>query len=215
MEAQPTEPLRRRRRTREDVTERICDAARELFAARGYYGATTREIAKLADVSETLLFRYYGNKAVLFDEVVAQPFNRLLQDFIAQRPTSTDPSAHEHHIFTSVYQLIEHNRALFAALLSSKGAHGDDGTVPSFEGLLSFFRAGTEEQKLKYAARGETPPFDIGLALRLAFGMLAASVLLRDWLFPDGAPADDEIVCMLEGLVKRALDPAPLQVPSG
>ncbi|MBB4615044.1 hypothetical protein IQ25_03998 [Novosphingobium taihuense] len=144
----------------------------------------------------------------MFDEVVAQPFNRLMQDFITQRPTTADLEAHEHHIFTSVYKLIEQNQALFAALLSSKAGSSEDGTVPSFDGLLSFFRLGTEEQLQKYRSRGETPPFDIGVGLRLAFGMLASSVLLRDWLFPDGAPTGEAIVNMLEHLVKRALDPA-------
>src|SRR6218665_1434156 len=54
--------MRRRRRTRADVEQRICDAARQLFAERGYAGTATREIARQADVSETLLFRYYGDK---------------------------------------------------------------------------------------------------------------------------------------------------------
>ena len=160
-------------------------------------------------MSETLLFRYYGNKAVLFDEVVLQPFNRLLQDFLAQRPTSTDPRADEHFIFTAVYDLIEQNRALFTALLSARGPREEAGSMPQFEGLISFFRAGTAEELQKYADRGEVPSFDVGLGLRLAFGMLAASVLLRDWLFPEGAPSNDQIVSLLEGMVGRALDPGP------
>lgn len=203
---------RRRRRTREDVNGRICDAARELFAARGFHGATTREIARVADVSETLLFRYYGSKAALFDEVVAQPFNDLMQEFLARRPVSTDPLADEHHIFSAVYELIEQNHALFIALLSAKGSHSqadgsDDGGTPSFNGLQSFFAAGTAEQSQKYTALGQTPPSDLGLALRLAFGMLASSVLLRGWLFPDGAPPADKIVPILEILVRKCLDP--------
>lgn len=198
---------RRRRRTREDVTERICDAARQLFAARGYHGATTREIARVADVSETLLFRYYGSKAVLFGEVVAQPFNDLLQDFLEKRPNNADPQAQEHDIFMAIYELIEKNQALFTALLSAKGGPSDEGGAPSYDGFLTFFRASTKEQMQKYLKKGEEPSFDVGLGLRLAFGMLAGSVLLRDWLFPDGQPPREQIVSTLEQLVGRALDP--------
>lgn len=161
-----------------------------------------------------MLFRYYGNKAILFDEVVAQPFNRLIQDFIAQRPGSTDPKAHEHHIFTTIYELIETNRALFIALLSSKGGHGEEGSPPNFSGLQSFFEAGAAEQLQKYAAVGKAPSFPMGTALRLTFGMLAASVLLRDWLFPENAPSQDEMIGMLERLVNRALDPGPSDRPT-
>lgn len=46
------------------------------------------------------------------------------------------------------------------------------------------------------------------MGLRLAFGMLASSVLLRDWLFPEGAPSQKELIGLLERLVSRALDPA-------
>lgn len=205
--AVPANGSRRRRRTREDVTERICDAARQLFAARGYHGAATREIARLADVSETLLFRYYGSKSVLFDEVVAQPFNRLMQDFLKQYPTSRDRKAGEHRNFAAVYEIFENNRALFVALLSTHGAPAEDGSAPSFEGLLAFFRAATAGQLQKYADQGAKPPFDIGLGIRLTFGMLASSVLLRDWLFPDGAPPQEDLVTLLEQLVSRALDP--------
>src|SRR5690349_19154292 len=81
---------RRRRRTREDVTQRICDAARQLFAERGYGSTTTREIARLADVSETLLFRYYGDKATLFNGVVIAPFQQLMDEFVEAHP---DPAA--------------------------------------------------------------------------------------------------------------------------
>ena len=51
IDAAPEPRTRRRRRTREDVVERIRAAARELFAERGYSFATTKEIARLADVS--------------------------------------------------------------------------------------------------------------------------------------------------------------------
>ncbi|MGE5722460.1 MAG: helix-turn-helix domain-containing protein, partial [Sphingomonadales bacterium] len=101
---------RRRRRSRVDVAERICAAARQLFAERGYHGATTREIARSADVSETLLFRYFGSKSTLFDEVVAQPFNRLMQDFIEQNPVGDDRKAAELRNFSEVYRLFEDNR---------------------------------------------------------------------------------------------------------
>jgi AcrR family transcriptional regulator len=48
------------------------DAAREVFAERGY-GATTREIAARAGVSHDLIFRYFGSKEKLFFEAVVAP----------------------------------------------------------------------------------------------------------------------------------------------
>ena len=46
--------------------ERILDAATQLFARQGYRGTSTREIARLADVAENTLFRYFEQKEELF-----------------------------------------------------------------------------------------------------------------------------------------------------
>jgi AcrR family transcriptional regulator len=47
-------------------TDKIIQAAGKLFARQGYHGTTTREIARLADVSENTLFRHFDNKEELF-----------------------------------------------------------------------------------------------------------------------------------------------------
>ncbi len=189
------------------MTERICDAARQLFADRGYHGATTREIARLADVSETLLFRYFGNKAGLFEFVVYHPFNRLMEKFTAERKGSANPAADEHYVYAAAFELFEKNEALFAALLTARGIQDEDGGAPPFEGLIAFFEAGKREQLQKYAQAGQQPDFDIDIGLRLGFGMMAASVLLRDWLFPDGVPPREQVLATIETLMTRGLAP--------
>ncbi|MCE3233892.1 MAG: transcriptional regulator [Vampirovibrio sp.] len=50
--------------------DRILDAAAKVFAEQGIKGATTREIAKLADVNETTLFRNFQSKELLLKAVV-------------------------------------------------------------------------------------------------------------------------------------------------
>jgi AcrR family transcriptional regulator len=47
-------------------SEQIVQAAGKLFARQGYYGTSTREIARLAGVSENTLFRHFENKEELF-----------------------------------------------------------------------------------------------------------------------------------------------------
>jgi AcrR family transcriptional regulator len=46
--------------------DKILQAAGKLFAHQGYHGTSTREIARLADVSENTLFRHFENKEELF-----------------------------------------------------------------------------------------------------------------------------------------------------
>jgi len=46
--------------------DKILLAATQLFAGQGYNGTSTREIARLADVSENTLFRHFEHKEDLF-----------------------------------------------------------------------------------------------------------------------------------------------------
>ena len=50
--------------------EVIYRAAMQVVSERGYAGATTKQIANAADVSEMTLFRKYGNKAELIKQAV-------------------------------------------------------------------------------------------------------------------------------------------------
>ncbi|HLY41337.1 MAG TPA: TetR/AcrR family transcriptional regulator [Terracidiphilus sp.] len=47
-------------------TEKIVEAAAKLFAQQGYHGTSTREIARLAEVSENTVFRHFDHKEDIF-----------------------------------------------------------------------------------------------------------------------------------------------------
>lgn len=57
---------------RKNTKEAIVAAGLKLFSEKGYLGATTKEIAKLAGVSEVTLFRHFSNKQNLFISVLQQ-----------------------------------------------------------------------------------------------------------------------------------------------
>ena len=66
-------PQRRGRRKRsEGGTEArvtLLDAAERLFADRGFYGVTTRQVATAAGVDDALIYYHFTNKRDLFDAV--------------------------------------------------------------------------------------------------------------------------------------------------
>ncbi len=49
-----------------DARARIIQSATALFARQGFHGTSTREIARLADVSEVTVFRYFDHKDDIF-----------------------------------------------------------------------------------------------------------------------------------------------------
>lgn len=54
----------------ETAKEKILNAAKDLFAKKGYAGVRTKEIADYAGVNETTLFRNFKSKRLLYDEVI-------------------------------------------------------------------------------------------------------------------------------------------------
>jgi AcrR family transcriptional regulator len=56
----------------ETTRERIMEAAAKLFSEKGYAGTTTRAIAEMADVNEVTLFRHFGTKENLAQEIMDQ-----------------------------------------------------------------------------------------------------------------------------------------------
>jgi AcrR family transcriptional regulator len=57
----------------------ILEAARNLFAERGYTGATMRAIAAEAGVDAALVVHFFGNKASLLAEAIEWPFDPAVE----------------------------------------------------------------------------------------------------------------------------------------
>ncbi|MFI6522025.1 TetR family transcriptional regulator [Spirillospora sp. NPDC050679] len=76
-------PVKQRpRRDREATRRRLLEAARDLFGEHGYDGVSVRMIAAAADANLALVHRYFGSKAALFAEVLADesPLLRVIEE---------------------------------------------------------------------------------------------------------------------------------------
>lgn len=77
---QAAQPTGLRERHKQDKLHRIKTAARSVFISKGYDGATTREIAQLAEVSHATVFLYAQDKRDLLFLV----FNEDLDEVLAE-----------------------------------------------------------------------------------------------------------------------------------
>jgi AcrR family transcriptional regulator len=58
-----------------DRKNSILEAAKPLFAQKGYNGTSVRDIARAAKVSEALLYKHFPSKEKLFNEILRFPAN--------------------------------------------------------------------------------------------------------------------------------------------
>ncbi|MBW0435089.1 TetR/AcrR family transcriptional regulator [Leptospira yasudae] len=61
-----------RKRDRSATETAILLAAIQVFAKKGYDAANTKDIAKLANANEALIFRYFGNKKGLLEAILTR-----------------------------------------------------------------------------------------------------------------------------------------------
>jgi AcrR family transcriptional regulator len=76
----------RREREREEVRNKILDAARDLFASEGYEHVTMRAIAEDIEYSPTTIYNHFEDKDDLVRALCEEDFSRLLQVLREEEP---------------------------------------------------------------------------------------------------------------------------------
>lgn len=111
----------RTRRPSAEVRRLILEAAQALFAANGFRGTSTREIADRAGVAEVLLFRNFGSKADLYSTAVVLPLTEFLNDWISSNTWDwdrADTEARQREFTAKLYEVAKANRGLIVSYLS-------------------------------------------------------------------------------------------------
>lgn len=75
----PTAPPTRRERRIARRRAQILEAAEAVFVVKGYHGATTREIARAADMAEGTIYNYFASKRDLFAGVMQRRTDPLVE----------------------------------------------------------------------------------------------------------------------------------------
>jgi len=181
----------------------MLEAARELFASEGYGGATTKEIARRADVSEAVLFRNFSSKETLFEAAILEPFGEFVATYTGRWTDAPLPDGSPEQVMRqyteTLFDIVCEHRHLFAALVTSRLA--GPGLQEAFARLDEMGDAMAKAHGLAY----DTP-----IAVRSAFLMVTSVALFEDQLFtgPTDVGRDriiDELTRMLTGalLYKR------------
>ena len=160
----------------DSTRERLLAAGLKLLAENGYLGATTREIARAADVTEVTLYRHFRSKDELFSTGLVELAQRLLTHV-------PDPTDDIEEGLRSLAQYISENISaetdriirIIPELSRRPQLVGDTvaQTLQQFYGkLTTFFRY--------YQQTGELTA-DVGDSIAMVFlGPMYASVLLGE-----------------------------------
>jgi AcrR family transcriptional regulator len=194
------------KRTTEELRRRLLEAAEELFAARGYGGTTTKEIARHAETTEAQIFRAFTSKQELFNAAIMAPYEAFMARYADEwlpQPTRGTPQEALREFAEGLYQLVSGHRQVFTAVVANGLVSGE--LQPVFDRLESVSNAIRDE----YGLHWDTP-----IAARAMVAMVASMAMFQDVIYsPDDQPDRTRIVDELTriligaaGLLPRAAD---------
>ncbi len=205
----PRQPTKTRERTR----QRLLQAAIAVFSNKGVVGATTREIARLAEVNEVTLFRHFQTKEHLLAAVadhVTLPKVTALQT----QPEWTYDLRHDLYQYAKLYDtLLEEQEALVRMFIGEGRRHPTESEqvlqhsfLPLRDTLIAYLQTCIDRGMI--AADIELP-----LAVDQFTGMLLAGMLRRHVIHVDRGYDRDRYVQSCTDLFIRALT-VPLPHPT-
>ncbi|GEC02478.1 TetR family transcriptional regulator [Streptomyces spinoverrucosus] len=153
----------RRLSTAEERRETVLRTAIGAFAARGYFGTTTTEVAKAAGISQAYVYRLFPNKEALFTAVVEHCFVQVraaLERGAAEAKGSTPEAALE-SMGDAYARLISDNDLLLVQLHAQAAAVSEpairDAVRAGYARTVEYVRGasgGSEQQIQQFFATG-------------------------------------------------------------
>ncbi|KAA1421872.1 TetR/AcrR family transcriptional regulator [Nocardioides humilatus] len=174
--------IRRSPYRRGEARAAVLEHARVVFAERGYHAASLAEVAARADVSETLVYRYFGSKAGLFEESIIGPGRDFVDQFLAsweERSDQPDLEEKVRELVVALLGFVQENRGMIVAwaLAESQGPR-----EIATDGIH-----GQGVRRLAAALTGHADP-DAEMAVSLGMGVILAVVTFTDVLFAADSP---------------------------
>jgi AcrR family transcriptional regulator len=205
---------RRKRSGRRSVArERVLDAALQVFAEKGFSAATTRDIAKAADVNEVTLFRHFETKGALFAAVLSER-SPLVE---ISKTVSFDIEGRIEDVVVgsvkTVLKVLRSNRHLFMVLIGDawrqpnvRPVVGEQTFRRGLDFLMDFMEAQMDAGRLRR--------MDPEVPARALMGMVQSYFINNDLLEgrrPDAAKEEK----LIRGFVSVFLDGARAEVGGG
>jgi AcrR family transcriptional regulator len=195
----------RREREKEEVRQKILDAARELFAKEGYDKVTMRRIAEAIEYSPTTIYLHFEDKDDLVRALCHEDFARLLEA-LSLIPPAADPVEAIRQLGRAYVGFAVNNPNHFRFMFMSP-AHQDGGPEPGDPGWRSF--GALLEAVTRAVEVGRFRKLEPLTAAQILWmnvhGVAAALVTMPPERWPHGAAAPDLVEQVIENGIRGLL----------
>ena len=188
----------------DETREKLLEATLELISEKGYLGATTREIAALAGVSELTLFRKFGKKEHLFEEMLENytflPRLRDLLDEIGDMHVKEGLNTIGVRFLKNLQQ-----RSPLVRILLSEISHYPEIVRSTYFQVIENIGKMLESYLQRCRNRGELRPIDMNIAA-LSFQRVLFATFLNETIILGGEIDDERMEFMVSEIVEIFLN---------
>ncbi|MDY6881159.1 MAG: TetR/AcrR family transcriptional regulator [Thermodesulfobacteriota bacterium] len=141
----------------ESMKAKILKAARRVFGEYGFHGATTRMIAKAADIDVSTLFYHWGDKADLYEAVVCEVNKDLkrkfveIEDFIHNLPLAKRMEMAMDRIIDYLFENPEISKVIlsryFVKITREEIDNNNDNDIPEYVSNIAYSMGLTKDRK--------------------------------------------------------------------
>jgi AcrR family transcriptional regulator len=160
--------------------EQLLETAVDLFARRGYAGATTAELARAAGVTEPILYRHFASKKDLFIAVIERAGAQTIETWSEALATAKDPPQRLRRLVGANPMILGFGRGAYRVVVQALTEIEDEDILEALRrhvaGLHAFVAGEVRlAQEAGYVSRAFSPEITAWtlLHLGLGYGMLA------------------------------------------
>ena len=172
----------------EPTRQQLLDAAAKVYAEVGFRGATTRRIAEVAGVNEVTLFRTFGSKANLIDEVIRSCHRGPEAATLPAEPA--DPEGELTRWAGDTHRFMLERRGLIRSAVAELHEHPDHSSEVADHPTVSFRELRAYVDRL-HTTRTMPDVANANAACTMLLGTLFSDALHRDVMPSMFPPASD------------------------
>jgi AcrR family transcriptional regulator len=192
----------------------LIDAAREVFAEKGYARSGIREIATRASITEPMIYKHFGSKKALFEAAVVEPFTGYIkayfEDWTHRRPGKRSAAAESEDFLGGLYDVLHSERKILIAMVAVREfdpefSDGAQYVEQAFAHALKLF----EDLIVVESAKRGYRKFDSHIWVRLVFGAVLSLALHGSLLNSGEFLPRDRAIAELAQMTIRGAQPRP------
>lgn len=160
--------------------EQLLESAGQVFAERGYAGATTAELARAAGVTEPIIYRHFDSKKDLFIALIDRTGEQTIRLWKQQLASVSDPAERLRRLIGANPMVSDRGRGVYRVIVQAMTEIDDDEILAALKRHITALHQFVKDEVIRaqeagHVSRRFSPEISAWLLLHqgLGYGVLA------------------------------------------